>query len=83
MNYLHLRARAKSLLLLAMFFIAIQGFQTVRGKDAVDYIDPFIGTGRASKDFPGASTPFGMTKNGELGAWPDEIIARLRHVAFP
>ena len=51
--------RGKGLVLLSLLLIAIQG---VRGKDAVDYIDPFIGTGHAGKDFPGASTPFGMTK---------------------
>jgi predicted alpha-1,2-mannosidase len=28
----------------------------------IDYIDPFIGTGHDGKDFPGASTPFGMVK---------------------
>jgi predicted alpha-1,2-mannosidase len=39
-------------------------------KDAVDYIDPFIGTGSQGKDFPGASTPFGMAKVS-----PDTVTA--------
>ncbi len=43
---------------------------TLRAKDAVDYIDPFIGTGSQGKDFPGASTPFGMAKVS-----PDTVTA--------
>ena len=31
-------------------------------KDAVDYVDPFIGTGHNGKDFPGATVPFSMVK---------------------
>ena len=31
-------------------------------KDAVDYVDPFIGTGHMGKDFPGATVPFSMVK---------------------
>lgn len=42
----------------------------LRAKDAVDYIDPFIGTGSQGKDFPGASTPFGMAKVS-----PDTVTA--------
>ena len=34
----------------------------LHAKGPIDYIDPFIGTGREGKDFPGASTPFGMVK---------------------
>ncbi|RYX81992.1 glycoside hydrolase family 92 protein [bacterium] len=31
-------------------------------KFVVDYVDPFIGTGRSGKTFPGATTPSGMTQ---------------------
>jgi putative alpha-1,2-mannosidase len=31
-------------------------------KEAVDYLDPFIGTGHEGKDFPGATVPFSMVK---------------------
>ena len=37
-------------------------FGIVRAKDAVDYVDPFIGTGRDGKTFPGAATPGGMVQ---------------------
>ena len=35
---------------------------TLRAKDAIDYVDPFIGTGHMGKDFPGATVPFSMVK---------------------
>jgi len=31
-------------------------------KTPVDYIDPFIGTGRHGRTFPGAATPGGMVQ---------------------
>ncbi len=31
-------------------------------KEAVDYVDPFIGTGQQGKTFPGAATPGGMVQ---------------------
>lgn len=31
-------------------------------KEAIHYIDPFIGCGHFGKDFPGATTPFSMVK---------------------
>ena len=34
----------------------------LQAKVAIDYIDPFIGTGSQGKDFPGACTPFSMVK---------------------
>ncbi len=42
----------------------------LQAKEAVDYVDPFIGTGREGKDFPGASMPFGMVKVS-----PDTVTA--------
>ncbi len=39
-------------------------------RDPVDYVDPYIGTGSNGKDFPGASTPFGMVKVS-----PDTVTA--------
>lgn len=33
-----------------------------QAKEAVDYIDPFIGTGHFGKTFPGAATPGGMVQ---------------------
>jgi predicted alpha-1,2-mannosidase len=41
---------------------AILSPKASRAKDAVDYIDPFIGCGHFGKDFPGATTPFSMVK---------------------
>ncbi len=32
------------------------------GRDPVDYVDPFIGTGKYGKTFPGAATPGGMVQ---------------------
>jgi predicted alpha-1,2-mannosidase len=48
----------RSLLLLAALLLGCR----VEAKEPIDYIDPFIGTGSQGKDFPGASTPFGMVK---------------------
>ena len=59
MNCWQLRVCGKGLLLPTLLLIAMHG---IRGKEAIDYIDPFIGTGHDGKDFPGASAPFGMTK---------------------
>ncbi len=36
--------------------------RVVNAKDAVDYVDPFIGTGRDGKTIPGAVTPGGMVQ---------------------
>src|SRR5260221_10421989 len=36
--------------------------ETTRAKEAVDYVDPFTGTGRDGKTFPGAATPGGMVQ---------------------
>ncbi len=38
-------------------------------KEAVDYVDPFIGTGGQGKDFPGANVPFSMVKLS-----PDTVV---------
>jgi len=35
---------------------------TIQAKDAVDYVDPFIGTGRNGSTYPGAVTPGGMVQ---------------------
>ena len=43
----------------AMFTLSLPG---LRAKDAVDYIDPFIGTRHMGKDFPGATVPLSMVK---------------------
>ena len=48
----------------------LKSLLALRANDPIDYIDPFIGTGNQGKDFPGASTPFGMTKVS-----PDTITA--------
>lgn len=45
-----------SIAVLALFIPALCA------KEAVDYIDPFIGTGHMGKDFPGATVPFSMVK---------------------
>ena len=37
-------------------------FHPAAAKEAVDYVDPFIGTGHMGKDFPGATVPFSMVK---------------------
>ncbi len=34
----------------------------LQAKEAIDYVDPFIGTGRTGKDFPGATVPFSLVK---------------------
>ena len=57
-------------LLLISFIILPFTSDVLHAKDAVDYIDPFIGTGSQGKDFPGASTPFGMAKVS-----PDTVTA--------
>ena len=57
-------------MLLSSWLIFSQSVSELRAKDAIDYIDPFIGTGSAGKDFPGASTPFGLTKVS-----PDTVTA--------
>jgi putative alpha-1,2-mannosidase len=62
MNFPWLRLRCRSFLLLSSVLILSQSLSALRAKDAVDYVDPFIGTGSQGKDFPGASTPFGMVK---------------------
>jgi len=55
------------------FCSAFSLFRTVHAKDAVDYVDPFIGTGRSGSTYPGAVTPGGMvqlspdTGNGSSG----------------
>ena len=38
------------------------GLATAWAKEPVDYVDPFIGTGRSGKTFPGATTPAGMVQ---------------------
>ncbi|MBC3765689.1 GH92 family glycosyl hydrolase [Neptunicella marina] len=43
-------------LCIALFSVGIQA------QEAVDYIDPFIGTGPDGHTFPGAVTPFGMVQ---------------------
>ena len=58
---------ARYLLLAILSILSMPGLP---GKEAVDYIDPFIGTGREGKDFPGASLPFGMAKVS-----PDTVTA--------
>ena len=70
MIFLRLARRWKHLLLLSVLLIASQNISELWAKDPVDYIDPFIGTGSQGKDFPGASTPFGMTKVS-----PDTVTA--------
>jgi predicted alpha-1,2-mannosidase len=47
---------------LAAALVLSQGVPQLWAKEPIDYIDPFIGTGAAGKDFPGASTPFGLVK---------------------
>src|SRR5882757_1645749 len=42
------------------FLTAGCGLEALFAKEAVDYVDPFIGTGHAGKTFPGATTPGGM-----------------------
>ncbi len=41
---------------------AFSWLSALQAKPPIDYIDPFIGTGRQGKDFPGASIPFSMVK---------------------
>ena len=48
--------------LLATAALALLSLQALAAKDAVDYVDPFIGTGANGKDFPGATVPFSMVK---------------------
>lgn len=63
-------SKGKSRFLLWLLLIFSQSVSELWAKDAVDYIDPFIGTGSQGKDFPGASTPFGMAKVS-----PDTVTA--------
>ena len=70
MKFLWLVLPWKRPLVFSALLIFSQSLSEVWAKDAVDYIDPFIGTGSQGKDFPGASTPFGMTKVS-----PDTITA--------
>jgi len=46
----------------ALVLLVLLPSNMAHAKDAVDYVDPFIGTGHEGKDFPGASTPFGLVK---------------------
>src|SRR5882724_3495780 len=52
----------KSHLYFACLWSACSLFGTVHAKDAVDYVDPFIGTGRNGSTYPGAVTPGGMVQ---------------------
>ncbi len=52
----------KKILPLILMVLNLLPASAALAKDPVDYIDPFIGTGREGKDFPGASMPFGMVK---------------------
>jgi predicted alpha-1,2-mannosidase len=47
---------------LFQFLICCCLVQPLTGKEPVDYIDPFIGTGKQGKTFPGAATPTGMVQ---------------------
>ncbi len=60
-------SRSLAAIFLLLFF---NGLCALVAKEPVDYIDPFIGTGSQGKDFPGASTPFGMAKVS-----PDTVTA--------
>ena len=55
------RRSAKALSLIALGGLLLP-LPPLQAKEAVDYIDPFIGTGHQGKDFPGATTPFSMVK---------------------
>ncbi len=48
--------------LLACLALEISSGWLVNAKEAVDYVDPFIGTGSDGKTFPGAVTPGGMVQ---------------------
>ena len=48
--------------LLACLALETSSGWLVNAKEAVDYVDPFIGTGRDGKTFPGAVTPGGMVQ---------------------
>lgn len=52
--------RALPAILSATVTLAASIARTAQATEPVDYIDPFIGTGRQGKTFPGASTPGGM-----------------------
>ncbi len=49
-------------MLIAVLAMLLINLPSLEAKDAVDYIDPFIGTGHQGKDFPGATIPFSMVK---------------------
>ncbi len=55
------RGGVKNVLLAALAVLALS-IPALRAREAVDYIDPFIGTGHMGKDFPGATVPFSMVK---------------------
>src|SRR5882724_9440078 len=52
----------KSHLYFACLWVSCSLCGTVHAKDAVDFVDPFIGTGRSGSTFPGATTPGGMVQ---------------------
>ncbi len=55
-------SRRRSPLLWGALLGALFCLPPLHGKEAVDYVDPFIGTGHMGKDFPGATVPFSMVK---------------------
>ncbi|OHX64292.1 alpha-mannosidase [Flammeovirga pacifica] len=60
--------------ILSVLFIGCQEkpTQTTSAKEAIDYVDPFIGTGGIVHTFPGATTPFSMIQlspDGDNTGW--------------
>jgi len=50
-------------LLVICLFLGLSPFSAIASvKEAVDYVDPFIGTGHFGKTYPGAATPGGMVQ---------------------
>ncbi len=72
------------------FLTACDMEKSLRNKDALSYVDPFIGTGFHGHTFPGATVPFGMVQvspDTHIMGWdassgyhyPDTIIYGFSH----
>ena len=62
MIYLKNHPKRRKLLMLSVSAVVGLSISALAAKEAVDYVDPFIGTGHMGKDFPGATVPFSMVK---------------------
>ena len=62
MKYIKNYPKHRYLAMLSVLAFVGLSCSALMAKDAVDYVDPFIGTGHMGKDFPVATVPFSMVK---------------------